>query len=325
MLLTLFKNHWQCQAPVYEPMVVLTKLLCVGKSFGRYFKKTLRVPWYCQKNLSKWLSKKVRKCRVRLWSKNDNRHESQLKRAKKLDDLVPMPAWTKEIFKKQKLGWQTKNRCWKIYATECVYDLDKMIPKGYWRYVRICPCMSCRFRYNATPNYDIPFAHQDHVRASKDSLQHLDSKLQISMKLSTCPRCVRYQCRCLASHIPSSLIGRVYNGSIQDLFRSSDYQPEIFLTQPIKGNLPWEWVIKIVGRGSSAWIKWTIRPVIPFLESYLCDGRNGVRQTHRDSRLWLIAMRTVRTRITQTSGLHGLWRCALVVSAQWPKHSWRCG
>ena len=42
---------------------------------------------------------------------------------------------------------------------------------------------------------------------------------------------------------------QVYNGKNSRPFRSSDYQPEIFLTQPIKGNLPGNGSLRLLGAG----------------------------------------------------------------------------
>lgn len=129
-----------------------------------------------------------------------------------------------------------------------LYDLDKNDPKGILTIRPHLPMYVMPLWYNATPNYDIHSPTQDHVRASKDSLQHLDSKLQISMKTKLAQDVFDTNADVWLGYTQQSY-WQVYNGKSSRPFRSSDYQPEIFLTQPIKGDLPGNGSLRMLGAG----------------------------------------------------------------------------
>lgn len=129
-----------------------------------------------------------------------------------------------------------------------LYDLDKNDPKGILTIRPHLPMYVMPLWYNATPNYDIHSPTQDHVRASKDYLQHLDSKLQISMKTKLAQDVFDTNADVWLGYTQQSY-WQVYNGKSSRPFRSSDYQPEIFLTQPIKGNLPGNGSLRLLGAG----------------------------------------------------------------------------
>ena len=163
---------------------------------------------------------------------------------KKLDDLVPN-ASDKEILKQVGV---TATDVEKYTPLSVLYDLDKNDPKGILTIRPHLPMYVMPLWYNATPNYDIHSPTQDHVRASKDSLQHLDSKLQISMKTKLAQDVFDTNADVWLGYTQQSY-WQVYNGKSSRPFRSSDYQPEIFLTQPIKGNLPGNGSLRLLGAG----------------------------------------------------------------------------
>ena len=163
---------------------------------------------------------------------------------KKLDDLVPN-ASDKEILKQVGV---TATDVEKYTPLSVLYDLDKNDPKGILTIRPHLPMYVMPLWYNATPNYDIHSPTQDHVRASKDSLQHLDSKLQISMKTKLAQDVFDTNADVWLGYTQQSY-WQVYNGKYSRPFRSSDYQPEIFLTQPVKGNLPGNGSLRLLGAG----------------------------------------------------------------------------
>ena len=163
---------------------------------------------------------------------------------KKLDDLVPN-ASDKEILKQVGV---TATDVEKYTPLSVLYDLDKNDPKGILTIRPHLPMYVMPLWYNATPNYDIHSPTQDHVRASKDYLQHLDSKLQISMKTKLAQDVFDTNADVWLGYTQQSY-WQVYNGKYSRPFRSSDYQPEIFLTQPIKGNLPGNGSLRLLGAG----------------------------------------------------------------------------
>ena len=163
---------------------------------------------------------------------------------KKLDHLVP----NKQDKKILKQVGVTAADVEKYTPLSVLYDLDKNDPKGILTIRPHLPMYVMPLWYNATPNYDIHSPTQDHVRASKDSLQHLDSKLQISMKTKLAQDVFDTNADVWLGYTQQSY-WQVYNGKYSRPFRSSDYQPEIFLTQPIKGNLPGNGSLRVLGAG----------------------------------------------------------------------------
>ena len=163
---------------------------------------------------------------------------------KKLDYLVPNKQ-DKTILKQVGV---TATDVEKYTPLSVLYDLDKNDPKGILTIRPHFPMYVMPLWYNATPNYDIHSPTQDHVRASKDSLQHLDSKLQISMKTKLAQDVFDTNADVWLGYTQQSY-WQVYNGKYSRPFRSSDYQPEIFLTQPIKGNLPGNGSLRMLGAG----------------------------------------------------------------------------
>ena len=163
---------------------------------------------------------------------------------KKLDHLVPNKL-DKTILKQVGV---TATDVEKYTPLSVLYDLDKNDPKGILTIRPHLPMYVMPLWYNATPNYDINSPTQDNVRASKDSLQHLDSKLQISMKTKLAQDVFDTNADVWLGYTQQSY-WQVYNGKYSRPFRSSDYQPEIFLTQPIKGNLPGNGSLRLLGAG----------------------------------------------------------------------------
>nr|WP_313092690.1 phospholipase A [Moraxella sp. CTOTU48268] len=163
---------------------------------------------------------------------------------KKLDHLVPNKQ-DKTILKQVGV---TATDVEKYTPLSVSYDLDKNDPKGILTIRPHLPMYVMPLWYNATPNYDIHSPTQDHVRASKDYLQHLDSKLQISMKTKLAQDVFDTNADVWLGYTQQSY-WQVYNGKSSRPFRSSDYQPEIFLTQPIKGDLPGNGSLRLLGAG----------------------------------------------------------------------------
>ena len=163
---------------------------------------------------------------------------------KKLDDLVPN-ASDKEILKQVGV---TATDVEKYTPLSVLYDLDKNDPKGILTIRPHLPMYVMPLWYNATPNYDIHSPTRQAEPFTKDSLQHLDSKLQISMKTKLAQDVFDTNADVWLGYTQQSY-WQVYNGKYSRPFRSSEYQPEIFLTQPIKGNLPGNGSLRLLGAG----------------------------------------------------------------------------
>ncbi|MBW4019135.1 phospholipase A [Moraxella osloensis] len=163
---------------------------------------------------------------------------------KKLDNLVPNKL-DKTILKQVGV---TAADVEKYTPLSVLYDLDKNDPKGILTIRPHLPMYVMPLWYNATPNYDIHSPTRQAEPFTKDSLQHLDSKLQISMKTKLAQDVFDTNADVWLGYTQQSY-WQVYNGKYSRPFRSSDYQPEIFLTQPIKGNLPGNGSLRLLGAG----------------------------------------------------------------------------
>lgn len=163
---------------------------------------------------------------------------------KKLDYLVPNKQ-DKTILKQVGV---TAADLEKYTPLSVLYDLDKNDPKGILTIRPHLPMYVMPLWYNATPNYDINSPTHVSPSLTKDELQHLDSKLQISMKTKLAQDVFDTNADVWLGYTQQSY-WQVYNGKSSRPFRSSDYQPEIFLTQPVKGDLPGNGSLRMLGAG----------------------------------------------------------------------------
>ena len=163
---------------------------------------------------------------------------------KKLDHLVPNKQ-DKTILKQVGV---TAADLEKYTPLSVLYDLDKNDPKGILTIRPHLPMYVMPLWYNATPNYDINSPTHVSPSLTKDELQHLDSKLQISMKTKLAQDVFDTNADVWLGYTQQSY-WQVYNGKSSRPFRSSDYQPEIFLTQPVKGDLPGNGSLRMLGAG----------------------------------------------------------------------------
>lgn len=128
-----------------------------------------------------------------------------------------------------------------------LYDLDKNDPKGILSVRPHQPMYVLPVFYSTDPNRHI----QSPNRAEKDYLDsevmNLDSKMQISLKTKLFQDVFRTNADVWAGYTQQSY-WQVYNRHSRP-FRSSDYQPEIFVTQPVKARLPGDGSLRVLGAG----------------------------------------------------------------------------
>ena len=128
-----------------------------------------------------------------------------------------------------------------------LFDLDKNDPKGILTVRPHLPMYVMPVWYNATPNYDIHSPNQKSVVANHDALQNLDTKMQISLKTKLAEDVFGTNADVWVGYTQQSY-WQLYNRHSRP-FRSSDYQPEIFLTQPVKAQLPFNGTLRLLGAG----------------------------------------------------------------------------
>lgn len=132
-------------------------------------------------------------------------------------------------------------------ALSNLFDLDRNDPKGvftlrphYQSYVLPIFASKNPNQYPSTPSQDVPTDYPD--------LQHIDSKFQISFKTKMVEDLFHTNADLWLGYTQQSY-WQVYNERESRPFRMSDYQPEIFITQPAKANLPFNGKLRMVGAG----------------------------------------------------------------------------
>lgn len=128
-----------------------------------------------------------------------------------------------------------------------LYDLDKNDPKGILSVRPHQPMYVLPVFYNAQPNRHVKSPNRESVDYSDSQLMNLDSKMQISMKTKLFQDVFGTNADVWAGYTQQSY-WQVYNRHSRP-FRSSDYQPEIFVTQPVKAGLPGGGDLRMLGAG----------------------------------------------------------------------------
>ena len=128
-----------------------------------------------------------------------------------------------------------------------LYDLDENDPRGVFmlrphRATYVMPVW-----YSATPNRDIHSPTRSHVTYSHDELQNLDSKMQISLKSKLMEDVFGTNADVWFGYTQQSY-WQVFNRHSRP-FRSTDYQPEVMITQPITAALPFGGDLRVLGAG----------------------------------------------------------------------------
>lgn len=141
----------------------------------------------------------------------------------------------------------TKDDTKSYSALSRLYDLDRNDPKGvftlrphYQTYV--LPIFASK-----SPN-ETPHSPSQPVPDNYPDLQHVDSKFQVSIKTKVVEDLFHTNADLWFGYTQQSY-WQVYNESESRPFRVSDYQPEIFVTQPAKYDLPFNGDLRMIGAG----------------------------------------------------------------------------
>lgn len=86
-------------------------------------------------------------------------------------------------------------------------------------------------------------------RADQSDQNHAEAKMQISFKTKLMEDVFGTHADLWFGYTQVSH-WQVYNGSLSSPFRNTDYEPEIFLTQPVKGGLPFGGRLRMLGVGA---------------------------------------------------------------------------
>lgn len=128
-----------------------------------------------------------------------------------------------------------------------LYDLDKNDPKGILTVRPHQPMYVLPIFYSTDPNRHIKSPTREQKDYLDSEVMNLDSKMQISLKTKLFQDVFGTNADVWAGYTQQSY-WQVYNRHSRP-FRSSDYQPEIFITQPVKASLPGDGDLRVLGAG----------------------------------------------------------------------------
>lgn len=128
-----------------------------------------------------------------------------------------------------------------------LYDLDKNDPRGIFTIRPHKPMHVMPLWYSVNPNRD---PHSPRLETPEDypHYQHLDSKMQISLKTKMMEDLFGTRADLWLGYT-QKFYWQIYNSADSRPFKSSDYEPEAFVTQPVLANLPFGGRLRLVGGG----------------------------------------------------------------------------
>lgn len=128
-----------------------------------------------------------------------------------------------------------------------LYDLDKNDPRGIFTIRPHKPMHVLPLWYSVHPNRD---PHSPRLDTPEDypDYQHLDSKVQISLKTKMMEDLFGTQADLWLGYT-QKFYWQIYNSKDSRPFKSSDYEPEVFVTQPVLADLPFDGRLRMIGGG----------------------------------------------------------------------------
>ena len=130
------------------------------------------------------------------------------------------------------------------------YDLDKNSERGMWSARPHRPMYLLPIFVNSNPNRRPSTPNQEEVIIDSNELRNAELKLQVSIKTKVAEDLFGTQADMWFGYTQQSH-WQVYNEDNSRPFRATDYEPEIFITQPVKANLPFGGRLRMLGAGAS--------------------------------------------------------------------------
>lgn len=130
------------------------------------------------------------------------------------------------------------------------YDLDKNDTRGLLSVREHNPMYLMPAWYNSSPNYTPESPARGKTEAERFSRQkRLEAKMQVSFKSKLMEDVFKTRADLWFGYTQKS-DWQLYNqGRKSAPFRNTDYEPEIFLTQPVKADLPFGGKLRMLGAG----------------------------------------------------------------------------
>ncbi|WP_230659403.1 phospholipase A [Psychrobacter sp. I-STPA10] len=129
------------------------------------------------------------------------------------------------------------------------FDLDKNSELGVWSARPYNPVYVLPAYYTLNPNRHPSTPTQEQVDYNDDEQRNLELKAQISLKSKVMEDLFNTNADLWFGYT-QQMHWQVYNENNSRPFRATDYEPEIFLTQPVKAELPYNGRLRMLGVGA---------------------------------------------------------------------------
>jgi phospholipase A1 len=131
------------------------------------------------------------------------------------------------------------------------YDLDQNSERGTWNIRPHNPNYVLPLFYTADPNLspNTPSQDQDQANFTSNDIRQAELKFQLSLKSKVAEDLFDTNADLWFGYTQQSH-WQVYNEDNSRPFRATDYQPEVFLTQPVTADLPFGGRLRMLGVGA---------------------------------------------------------------------------
>ncbi|MEC5210031.1 phospholipase A1 [Psychrobacter sp. PL15] len=139
----------------------------------------------------------------------------------------------------------------KFSALSLAYDLDKNSERGTYSVRPHRPMYLLPYFYNFKPNRNPGSpTRQLEKPFTSNEMRSTELKLQVSLKTKVAEDLFGTSADMWFAYTQQSH-WQVYNEDNSRPFRATDYEPEVFITQPVKANLPFGGRLRMLGAGAS--------------------------------------------------------------------------
>ena len=143
----------------------------------------------------------------------------------------------------------TQSEIEKYTPLSLAYDLDKNSERGTWTARPHRPMYLLPLYFNAKPNRSPDTSTREEEVYSPNEMRVPELKLQISVKTKVAEDLFDSSADLWFGYTQQSH-WQVYNEDNSRPFRATDYEPEIFLTQPVAADLPFGGRLRMLGAGA---------------------------------------------------------------------------
>lgn len=136
----------------------------------------------------------------------------------------------------------------KFTPLSLAYDLDKNSDSGLWHARPHNPMYILPLFVNGKPNHHPATPNQPAKHYPSDEMRNAELKFQVSFKSKAMEDLFGTNADLWFGYTQQSH-WQVYNENHSRPFRAHDYQPELFITQPVKADLPFNGKLRMLGAG----------------------------------------------------------------------------